>query len=242
MHKLAEEHPRYGYRRVHALLVRDGWSVNLKRVERLWRREDLRVPRRRKDHGQKAIGTDEFSAWALPATRPNHVWSYDFVSVRSEHGAPIRVLNVVDEFTRVALGSRVARSIGARDVVAHLEKLFDQHGRPEIIRSDNGREFIASTVQDWLRTQGVTPAFIAKASPQQNCYVERFNGTMRDELLHGETFRSVTEARVVIANWIEEYNHLRPHRALKMKTPAAFAAYCEADPKVRDDAPDESSR
>lgn len=228
IHKLAEAHPRYGYRRVHALLVRDGWAVNLKRVERLWRREDLRVPPRRKDRGQKAIGTDEYSAWALPATRPCHIWSYDFVSVRSEHGAPIRVLNVVDEFTRVALGSKVARSIGAADVVKHLEKLFALHGRPEIIRSDNGREFIAATVRDWLKTQGVTAAFIAKASPQQNCYVERFNGTMRDELLHGETFRSVTEARVVIENWLEEYNTLRPHRAHGMKTPAAFAAYCES--------------
>lgn len=242
MCKLAEAHPRYGYRRVHALLVRDGWEVNVKRVERLWRREDLRVPRRRKDRGQKAIGADEYAAWALPALRPRHIWSYDFVSVRSEHGAPIRVLNVVDEFTRLALGSRVARSIGAADVVNHLEELFERHGRPEIIRSDNGREFIAATVRDWLETQGVTAAFIAKASPQQNCYVERFNGTMRDELLHGETFRSVTEARVVIENWLEEYNHLRPHRAHGMKTPAAFAAYCETRREGRNDTSDESRR
>lgn len=227
IHKIAEAHPRYGYRRVHALLVVDGWQINVKRVERLWKREDLTVPPRRKDRGQKAIGTDEFSAWALPALRPVHIWSYDFVSVRSEHGAPIRVLNVVDEFTRVALGSRVARSIGAADVVRHLEKLFEVHGRPELIRSDNGREFIATTVRDWLSTQGVTAVFIAKASPQQNCYVERFNGSMRDELLHGETFRSVTEARVVIENWLDEYNHRRPHRGLVMKTPAAFATYSE---------------
>ena len=223
IHKLAEAHPRYGYRRVHALLVRDGWAVNLKRVERLWRREDLRVPPRRKDRGQKAIGTDEYSAWALPATRPCHIWSYDFVSVRSEHGAPIRVLNVVDEFTRVALGSKVARSIGAADVVKHLEKLFALHGRPEIIRSDNGREFIAATVRDWLKTQGVTAAFIAKASPQQNCYVERFNGTMERELFRHELYHSVLEVQHVVNEWLDKYNHRRVHRGLGGTTPAGYA-------------------
>ena len=228
IHKIAETHPRYGYRRVHALLVHDGWNVNVKRVERLWRREDLAVPPRRKTHGQKAIGTDEFSAWALPALKPIHIWSYDFVSVRTLDGGPVRVLNVVDEFTRVALGSHVARSIGAAGVVKHLEKLFDLHGRPAMIRSDNGREFIAATVRDWLETQGVQAVFIAKASPQQNCYVERFNGSMRDELLNGESFRTVTETRVVIDSWLDQYNQIRPHRALGMKTPAAFAAYCES--------------
>jgi putative transposase len=230
IHKLAERHPRYGYRRVHALLVRDGWNVNVKRVERLWRREDLAVPPRRKPHGQRAIGTDDFSAWALPAMRPNHVWSYDFVSVRTLDGGPVRVLNVVDEFTRVALGSHVARSIGAAAVIKHLAKLFEEHGKPETIRSDNGREFIAATVQEWLRGQGVEPVFIAKASPQQNCYVERFNGTMRDELLNGETFRTVTEARVVIEGWLQEYNQIRPHRSHGMRTPAEFVAYVESLP------------
>jgi putative transposase len=127
-------------------------------------------------------------------------------------------------------------------VVKHLDKLFDQHGRPEIIRSDNGREFIATTVRDWLKTKRVQAAFIAKASPQQNCYVERFNGTMRDELLHGETFRSVTEARVVIENWLAEYNHRRPHRAHGMKTPAAFAAYCETGQEDGNDTSNESRR
>lgn len=224
MRELAERFPRYGYRRVHALLVADGWRVNVKRIERLWRLEGLQVPPRHLNRGQRAIGADEFSAWALPAVRPIHIWSYDFVSVRTLDGGPLRVLNVVDEYTRVALGSRVARSIGSRDVLTHLAGLFERHGRPAMIRSDNGREFIAETVQDWLTSQGVTPVFIAKASPQQNCYVERFNGSMRDELLNGETFRSVTEARVVIDAWIEQYNTFRPHRALGMRTPAAFAA------------------
>ena len=200
------------------------------RVERLWRREDLAVPPRRKSNGQRAIGTDEFSAWALPAVYPTHIWSYDFVSVRTLDGAPVRVLNVVDEFTRNALGSHVARSIGSAAVIKHLAKLFDQHGKPEMIRSDNGREFIAASVQDWLTAQGVQAVFIAKASPQQNCYVERFNGSMRDELLNGETFRTVTECRVVIEAWLDQYNQIRPHRALGLRTPAGFADYFESLP------------
>jgi putative transposase len=224
MKALAERFPRYGYRRIHALLISEGWSINVKRVERLWALEGLRVPKRRLDRGQKAFGTSEFSAWALPALSPIHIWSYDFVSVRLLNGSGFRILNVVDEFTRFALGSRVAPSIGARDVTKHLAKLFEEHGRPEMIRSDNGRELVAETVKDWLRAQGVEPVFIRKASPQQNCYVERFNGSMRDELLNGETFRSITEARVVIEAWLDQYNTFRPHRALGMRTPAAFAA------------------
>jgi putative transposase len=180
------------------------------------------------ERGQKAFGTSEFSAWALPAVRPTHIWSYDFVSVRLVNGAGFRVLNVVDEYTREALGSKIASSIGAREVVKHLAQLFEEHLRPEMIRSDNGREFVAETVEDWLRAQGVEPVFIRKASPQQNCYVERFNGTMRDELLDREPFRTLTEARVVIGAWLVEYNTFRPHRALGMKPPAMFAAETRA--------------
>jgi putative transposase len=232
MRRLADAHPRFGYRRVHALLVSEGWPVNVKRVERLWRVEQLRVPPRRLNRGQKAGGTGENSAWALPAVRPIHIWSYDFVSVRLVDGGPLRVLNVVDEYTRVALGSHAARSIGSAAVIAHLARLFEQHGRPEMIRSDNGREFVADTVKDWLAGQGVKPVFIAKASPYQNCYVERFNGSMRDELLNGETFHTITEARVVINGWLESYNSFRPHRALGMRTPAAFAADALAHPEA----------
>jgi transposase InsO family protein len=220
----AEAHPRWGYRRVHALLVADGWQINLKRVERLWRLEGLMVPKARKHRGQKALGGDENSAWALPAVRPNHVWSYDFVSARTVDGAPLRILNIVDEFTREAVASHVARSIGARDIIRVLDRVFARRPRPAIIRSDNGREFIAATVIDWLAEHEVTAAFVAKASPQQNCYVERFNGSMRDELLNGELFHSVLEARVVVGDWIDSYNSSRPHRGLGMMTPAAFAA------------------
>jgi putative transposase len=232
MNELAAAHPRWGYRRVWALLREEGWRVNRKRIERLWRLEGHRVPPRRSMRsGKKALGTAEKAIWSLPATAPNHVWSYDFMGTRTRDGQPIRILNVVDEYTRVALGCRVARSIGSRDVIAELEELFDRHGRPAVLRSDNGREFIAETLTGWLAEQGVKCAFIEKGSPQQNAFVERFNGTMRDELLNGEEFDNLLEARVVIGNWLLEYNTLRPHRGLGMLTPAAYAASIKKGPR-----------
>ena len=232
MNELASVHPRYGYRRVWALLRSEGWRVNRKRVERLWRLEGLRVPPRRSQaSGKKARGTAENAVWNRPAAGRNHVWSYDFMSGRTRDGAALRILNVVDEYTRVALGCRVARSIGTAEVRAELEQLFQRHGRPRVLRSDNGREFIAASLGEWLAEQGVATAFIEKGSPQQNPFVERFNGTMRDELLNGEEFDSLLEARVLIAAWISEYNTLRPHRGLGMKTPAAFAASLSEGPR-----------
>jgi putative transposase len=224
MNELAERHPRYGYRRVWALLRSEGFEVNRKRIERLWRLEGHRVPPQRKSHGQKALGGPGGSTWALQAAKANDVWSYDFVAARTEDGLPLRILNVVDEFTRRCVGCHVDRSIGARGIISELEQLFEQHGKPRLLRSDNGREFIAETLAEWLKDQGVTQVFIEKASPQQNAYVERFNGSMRDELLNGEFFRSVLEARVVINEWIDGYNTIRPHRGLGYKTPAAFYA------------------
>ena len=232
MNALAAEHPRYGYRRIWALLRAEGWRVNRKRIERLWRLEGHRVPPRRgRASGKKAQGTATSAAWNLPASAPNHIWSYDFMSGRTRDGSSLRILNVVDEYTRLALGCRVDRSIGASDVVAELERLFAKHGRPQVLRSDNGREFIAATLRDWLAQRGVATAFIEKGSPQQNPFVERFNGTMRDELLNGEEFDSLTEAQVVIAAWINQYNTMRPHRGLGMITPSAFAASCKEGPK-----------
>lgn len=232
MDELAAAHPRYGYRRIWALLRSEGWRVNRKRVERLWRLEGHRVPPRRSQaSGKKAGGSAENATWNRPATEPNHVWSYDFMSGRTRTGGSLRILNVVDEYTRVALGCRVDRSIGAGDVASELERLFAEHGKPQVLRSDNGREFIAASLLDWLAGQGVATAFIEKGSPQQNPFVERFNGTMRDELLNGEEFDSLTEARVVIAAWVVEYNTLRPHRGLGMMTPSAFAASCKEGPR-----------
>ncbi len=222
MNELAELHPRYGYRRIWAMLRAEGWSVNRKRIERLWRLEGHRVPPRRRSSGKTARGAAANAPWNLAAARPHDIWSYDFVAARTETGAPIRILNVVDEYSRLALGSRVDHSIGAREVIEELAGLFARYGRPRVIRSDNGREFIAASLADWLSAQGVRQAFIERGSPQQNPYVERFNGTMRDELLNGESFHSVLEARVVVGRFLDEYNNLRPHRGLGMKTPQAF--------------------
>lgn len=196
MRKLADRHPRYGYRRVHAVLVAEGWVVNVKGVERLWRREGLRVPPpRAKASGQKALRHDKHALWTLPALRPGHVWSYDFVALKTHRGTSLRVLNIIDEFTRVCVGSFVAYSIGAAEVRRCLETTFETPGRSEMIRSDNGREFIATTLLAWLGEQGVKPVRVAKASPQQDGFIERFNGSMRDEVLNREQFHSLAEAR-----------------------------------------------
>ena len=227
MNELASRHPRYGYRRVWALLRSEGFLVNRKRIERLWRAEGHRVPARRtKESGKRAQGASANAVWNRPAVHPNHIWSYDFMNARTQRGSLIRILNVVDEYTRIALGCRVASSIGSAEVIAELEGLFRRYGKPKLIRSDNGREFISKTLTDWLRAQGVEPVFIEKGSPQQNPYVERFNGTMRDEKLSGEEFLSVLEARVVLETWLEEYNARRPHRGLGMRTPLQYAKDC----------------
>jgi transposase InsO family protein len=224
MNELASAHPRYGYRRVWALLRTEGFLVNRKRVERLWRVEGHRVPPRRSQaSGKKAQGTAENASWNRPAAHPNDVWSYDFMSAVTRDGRPLRILNVVDEHTRLCVGCRVARSIGAGEVSAELEKLFNNYGRPNVLRSDNGREFIAASLGQWLDRQGVKTAFIEKGSPQQNPFVERFNGTMRDEVLNGEEFDSLLEARVVISDWVNRYNTERPHRGLGMMTPLQYA-------------------
>ncbi len=224
MHRLAGEHPKWGYRMIHGLLVAEGWPVNKKRVERLWRREGLQVPPRKvKASGQKAVGQDANSTRRLPPRYRNHIWSYDFIKRRTSDGRPVRVLNVIDEFTRLGLGSHVARGIGAAGVRAHLEKLFAIHGKPTLIRADNGREFIADSLLDWLGEQQVRGVFIAKASPWQNGIGERFNGTMERELFGHEVYHSVLEVQFVVDAWLEKYNTMRPHRSLGGQTPAAYA-------------------
>lgn len=227
MRKVADQHPRWGYCRVHALLKSQGWDVNVKRVERLWRQHQLKVPpRRQKASGQRALGDDAHALWSLPATGPGSIWSYDFMSARTSKGTKLRILNVIDEYTRVCVGFHAGYSIGAESVKTVLAQLFDEHGAPAMIRSDNGREFIATGLLAWLREQGVTPIHVAKASPQQNGFIERFNGSMRDELLNRESFHTLTEAKVVIGAWVRHYNEVRPHSGIGMRPPAAYAAYC----------------
>jgi transposase InsO family protein len=224
LHVLAQAHPKWGYRMIHGLLVAEGWGVNKKRVDRLWRREGLQVPpRKRKNAGQKARGDDSNSTRRLPATYRNHIWSYDFIARRTSDGGPVRVLNLIDEFTRKALGSHVARRIGAKGVRAHLERMFALHGKPAFLRADNGREFIAASLVEWLEDQGVKVVFIAKASPWQNGINERFNGTMERELFGHEVYHSILEIQYVVDAWTEKYNTMRVHRALAGQTPAAYA-------------------
>jgi len=221
---LAEANPRWGYRTIHSILVEEGWAVNRKRVERLWRLHHLQVPpRKTKNSGQKGLGDDDNSIWRLPSLHPNHIWSYDFIKRRTSDGRPLRVLNVIDEYTRESLGSLCARSIGARAVLAHLERLFAEHGKPVLIRADNGREFIATELQLALSEQGVRAVFVAKASPQQNGFIERFNGTMANEVFGMEVLHSVLEAQVVVDDWNYKFNRRRPHQSLGGKTPHAFA-------------------
>lgn len=225
MNRLAELHPRWGYRQIHRLLVEDGWVVNRKRIERLWRLEGHRVPpSKAKNSGKKAGGGAENSIWNLPAVYPDHIWSFDFMSDYTVDGIPLRILNIVDEYTRRCVESYVARNIGAGRVQQVLDRLFATVGKPKIIRSDNGREFIAETLGEWLAGQGVTSAFVEKGSPAQNGICERFNGTMRRECLNAEEFHNIIEARVVIDAWAVEYNTIRPHRGLGGQTPAAFNA------------------
>jgi len=224
MNATAARHPRWGYRSVWTLLRQEGWKVNRKRIERLWRLEGHRLPpHRQKSSGQRAQGSGENSSRNRPALGLNHTWSYDFVSATTRRSGPIRILGVVDEFSRRSLGSCVSRSIGAQAVIRHLTKLFQTHGHPRAIRSDNGREFIAQSVVSYLADHGVAAVFIEKASPQQNPFVERFNGTMRRDLLDVEEFDSVLEARVLVDAWNLEYNTQRPHRGLGFMTPLAFA-------------------
>lgn len=231
MIELADEHPKWGYRMIYGLLVEEGWPVNRKRIERLWRREGLQVPPMKGKSGQKALGDADNSIWKLPPEYRNHIWTYDFIKRRTSDGRPVRVLNVVDEFTRVGLGSHVARSIGAKSVQVHLAKLFERHGKPTLIRAENGREFIADTLLDWLGEQQVRGVFIAKASPWQNGYGERYNGTMERELFGHEVYHSVLEVQHVVDVWTDKYNNVRPHRSLGGMTPAAYVKMLrEANP------------
>jgi putative transposase len=225
MWRLAEDHPRWGYRQIWGLLVEEGWAVNRKRVERLWRREGMRVaPLKSKTSGKRAGGSAENSIWNFPALFIDHVWTIDFVTDYTVHGTQFRSFNVLDEFTRYFVGAHVARSIGARSVRAFFEVVFEREGRPKFLRADNGREFIGKELADWLTGQGVTILFVEKASPQQNGFVESFHARMRDECLNAEEFDSVLEARVVIGQWRDLYNDTRRHRGLGLKTPAAFRA------------------
>ena len=222
LREFSEDRPRWGYRRAHHHLQQQGWEVNRKRVQRLWREEGLRVPQRKRK--RRRLGESTVPARRLIAERPGHVWAFDFQADQTADGRMLRLCNIVDEFTREALVMHVQRSIDADTVVALLEGLVAERGAPECLRMDNGPEMTAHALVDWCTLSGTGTAYIDPGSPWQNPYVESFHSRVRDELLDVEEFSCLIEAQVVIADWREDYNHRRPHSSLGMATPVAFAA------------------
>ena len=215
--ELARRYGRYGYRKITALLRDAGWLVNDKRVERIWRREGLKVPHKQPKRGR--LWLTDGSCIRLRPEHRNHVWSYDFVEDRTHDGRKYRMLNVIDEFTHESLAIRIRRKLKSIDVIDVLAQLFIQRGVPGHIRSDNGPEFIAVAVQTWIAAVGSKTAYIAPGSPWENGYVESFNARLRDELLNGEIFYSLREAQIVIESWRWHYNAVRPHASLGYKPP-----------------------
>jgi len=220
---LATKYGRYGYRRITALLndVEHGWRVNHKRVERIWRKEGLKVPKKQPKRGR--LWLNDGSCIRLRPEHEDHVWSYDFMIDHTADGRAFKILNIIDEFTRKNLSAKVNRRIRSQDVIDELFELFVLRGIPEHIRSDNGPEFTAKAVRKWLNRLGVKTLFIEPGSPWENGYIESFNGKMRDELLSREEFTTLEEARVLIEQWRREYNQVRPHSALGYRPPAPEA-------------------
>jgi putative transposase len=223
---LSRENPRYGYRRVWALLKREGFEVNKKRVHRLWREEGLKVPDKQHKR-RRLLGNSENGCKRKRAEYREHVWSYDFVIDRTEDGRRLKMMPIVDEYSRECLSIEVQRSITAEDVVRTLAALFEQRGEPSFIRSDNGPEFIAQAVKQWLEVSGVKTLYIEPDSPWENAYSETFISRLGDELLKREEFTSLLEAKVLIKEYRNHYNCERPHSALGYRAPAEFAALCE---------------
>jgi len=233
--ELALRHPRYGYRRVAALLRREqreqqeGWGgqVNLKRVYRLWRSEGLKVPEKQHKKRRLAPGASVNASHRRRAEHADHVWSYDFCHDRTSDGRGLKILSVLDEYTRRCLAIEVQRRITGADVVQILQALMRLHGTtPAHLRSDNGPEFIAAAVRRWLRDAAVGPLYVAAGSPWENAYSESFHARLRDEVLRREEFYTLGEARAILETWREEYNQERPHGSLGYRTPAEFAAAC----------------
>ncbi|MDU0343279.1 IS3 family transposase [Bosea rubneri] len=234
--ELVRRYGRYGYRKI-AVLLRStaGWVVNDKRVERIWRREGLKVPTRQPKRGRLWLA--DGSCIRLRAERPNHVWSYDFVEDRTHDGRKYRMLNIIDEFTHECLAIRIDRKLKAIDVIDVLSDLFILRGVPEHVRSDNGPEFVAKAVQEWISAVGAKTAYIAPGSPWENGFIESFNARLRDELLDGEIFYTLAEAKIIVESWRRHFNTVRPHGSLGYKPPApevfipAMTARATAQPR-----------
>ncbi len=217
---IARRHPRWGWKTAHRLLGREGWAVNRKRTRRLWREEGLRRP----PQGHKRRRTRPDQPERLRATHPNHVWALDFQFDETADGRRLKLLNVVDEYTREALAMRVGRTCTAEDVVATIDAVVAERGAPKHLRMDNGPELVAWALRDWCRLAHTATIYIEPGSPWETPFVESFNGRSRDELLNVEEFGSLTEAQVVVAAWRIEYNTYRPHSSLGGLTPAQYRA------------------
>jgi putative transposase len=215
----AHEQPMYGYRIITAMLKHDGYEINRKRVYRIWRQEGLQLPRRKVVKRRYGDSTGTLRR----ASHPNEVWTYDFLEGRTERGGKLRILTVLDEYTRESLAIHVARSISSRQVIQVLEWLFLLRGAPDNLRSDNGPEFIAYALQQWLRDRNCSTIYITPGSPWENPFIESFNGTFRSECLDRWVFASGHEAQIVVEQWRQEYNLRRPHSSLGYLSPAAFA-------------------
>jgi transposase InsO family protein len=224
LHELSSRHPRYGYRRVTVLLRADGWRVNAKRVQRLWRREGLRVPHRR--HKRRRLGHAANSCVRRRPEHRNHVWGVDFTSDSTSAGRRLRILSVIDEYTRYCVRLEPAHHMVGGEVRELLRRSMREWGTPHHIRCDNGPEWIAKVVRRALEELGVETLYIEPGSPWQNGYVESFHARLKDELINGELYGSLAEARVSLADWRDEYNHRRPHGSIGNRTPADFAAQC----------------
>ena len=218
---LATQYGRYGYRRITALLKEEEWQVNHKKIERIWKREGLKVPQ--KQPKRRRLWLNDGSCIRLRPECKDHVWSYDFVMARTPDGRSFRILTILDEYSRECLAMKVDRHISSQDVIDQLYELFLLRGVPKYIRSDNGPEFTAKKIRDWLTELGVKTLFIEPGSPWENGYIESFNGKLRDELLNREIFTTLIEAKILIEQWRWEYNHVRPHSALRYRPPAPEA-------------------
>ena len=218
MIELARQYGRYGYRRIAALLRDAGWHVNDKRVERLWKREGLKVPM--KQPKKSRLWLNDGSCVRLRSEYRDHVWSYDFVHHRTDDGRAFRILNILDEFSRECLAIRVNRKLNSTSVIDVLMDLFILRGVPSFIRSDNGPEFVAEAVQKWIKAVGAKTAYIVPGSPWENGYYESFNARFRDELLNGEIFYTLKEAQIIIEKWRKHYNTKQPHSASRYRAPA----------------------
>jgi transposase InsO family protein len=227
--RLARQHLRFGYKRIHARLVHQGWKVNRKRVRRLWNELGLRRPSRRQKpkKGGSWPGSSANSCVKQPAGFKNDVWTYDFIVDRTVDGRSLKWLSLVDEYTRECLALVVAESITGSDVRRVLARVIGRRGTPTRIRSDNGSEFICAAVRDWLPEAGAKPIPVAPASPWENGFIESFHSRLRDEFLDREEFDSVADARAKAKWWRREYNRIRPHSGIGYKTPQMFSEECD---------------